>query len=351
MFSGEQRAAGVAPRLRALTLEIDDTSSPVRQFLGERFTCGLKDLQRRFRQAAPPLAVPPVPQAEANPGTVGTAADWLLRFLLHPRPSLAVPRVGAVLCRVDDPLPDMETLGMLGRDGGMLAPLCGIALSLGLAPGEVAGSLGLAAEGVKDPGEPAFAGPVPGNGADPEHLARACWALALFTEVFRAGPAATAHGPLALFRGRRPSAAELLDLAPPAALGQLAAFRHVFETALLPELAARRGTWRLGPVFAGSALIPADADLIAAGLLLELKTSAKLTLAVKDLFQVIGYALLDFDDEYKLTELGIFSARYAYLAPWDLARLLDELAGHQVSLPATRQEFRQLILTHQSQPR
>lgn len=73
-----------------------------------------------FRQAAPPLAVPPVPQAEANPGTVGTAADWMLRFLLHPRPSLAVPRVGAVLCRVEDPQPDMETLGMLGRDGGML---------------------------------------------------------------------------------------------------------------------------------------------------------------------------------------------------------------------------------------
>lgn len=66
---------------------------------------------------------------------------------------------------------------------------------------------------------------------------------------------------------------------------------------------------------------------------------------------MIGYALLDFDDEYKLTELGIFSARYAYLAPWDLARLLDDLAGQQVSLPATRQEFRQLLLTHQSPPR
>jgi hypothetical protein len=52
---------------------------------------------------------------------------------------------------------------------------------------------------------------------------------------------------------------------------------------------------------------------------------------------VVGYALLNFDDEYKLTELGIFSARYAYLAPWDLARLLDDLAGHQVSLPATWQ--------------
>jgi hypothetical protein len=78
---------------------------------------------------------------------------------------------------------------------------------------------------------------------------------------------------------------------------------------LIPRLATRPGPWALGPTFSGSAMIGgADGDLIAAGLLLELKTSAKLTLAVKDLFQVVGYALLDFDDEYKLTEVGIFSA-------------------------------------------
>jgi hypothetical protein len=46
---------------------------------------------------------------------------------------------------------------------------------------------------------------------------------------------------------------------------QLAAFRHLFETALLPRLAARTGPWALGPTFAGSEFIKADADLIAAG--------------------------------------------------------------------------------------
>jgi hypothetical protein len=118
----------------------------------------------------------------------------------------------------------------------------------------------------------------------------------------------------------------------------------VFETALIPQLTTRRGPWALGPTFSGSAVIGgADGDLIAAGLLLELKTSAKLTLAVKDLFQVIGYALLDFDDEYKLTEVAIFSARYAYLATWSLGGLLSELAGHPASLQSARQEFRQLL--------
>ena len=118
----------------------------------------------------------------------------------------------------------------------------------------------------------------------------------------------------------------------------------MFETALIPQLTTRRGPWALGPTFSGSAVIGgADGDLIAAGLLLELKTSARLTLAVTDLFQVIGYALLDFDDEYKLTELAIFSARYAYLATWSLGSLLSELAGHPASLQSARQEFRQLL--------
>jgi hypothetical protein len=49
---------------RALTRELDDTSSPVRRFL-DQFT------------PAPPLLIPSIPQAEANPGTLGGAADWL----------------------------------------------------------------------------------------------------------------------------------------------------------------------------------------------------------------------------------------------------------------------------------
>lgn len=329
-----------------LTSEIGTARSPVRRFLTERFASGLRDLQRQYRESAPALAVPP---SGANPGTVGTAADWLLKFLLHPRPSLAVPHRGARLCDIAQHQPDKRTLSLLGDEEGMLAPLRGIALSLGLAPSEVAASPNLAGQHSENRDQLAFTGPVPGSVADAEHLARACWALALFTEVFRGGPVVAAHGPLGQFEGRCPSAAELLDLAPSSALGELAGLRQVFETVLLPRLAVRRGPWRLGPTFTGSALIRADADLIAAGLLLDLKTSAnKPSLAIADLFQVIGYALLDFDDEYKLTELGIFSARYAYLATWQLGQLLEELAGHQVSLQATRQEFRQLLLTHRS---
>src|SRR5258708_40132195 len=133
--------------LRPLTAELDKKESPVRRFFDERFTNGLRDVQRRYRQAAPPLVVPSADRAEANPGTVGTAADWLLRFLLHPRPSLKLAAAGAAVC---------------GRRSGMAEALI-----------EIAESLGYASEAVLNASTTGFTGPVQGNDADPGQLARA----------------------------------------------------------------------------------------------------------------------------------------------------------------------------------
>lgn len=59
---------------------------------------------------------------------------------------------------------------------------------------------------------------------------------------------------------------------------------------------------------------------------------------------MIGYALLDFDDDYRVAELGIFAARYGYLAIWELGALLSELAGHEVRVQSARDEFRGFLL-------
>lgn len=84
----------------------------MRRFLDERFTVGLREVQRRYRQAAPPLVIPRATQQDANPGTAGTAADWLLRFLLHPKPSLALAARGAVICGMDRPFREIaESFG------------------------------------------------------------------------------------------------------------------------------------------------------------------------------------------------------------------------------------------------
>jgi hypothetical protein len=71
-----------------------------------------------------------------------------------------------------------------------------------------------------------------------------------------------------------------------------------------------------------------DADLIAAGLLTELKTTVKKpSLEVTDAWQVIAYALMDYTDEFGITDIAIFHARYGYLAQWNLDVLLTERTG------------------------
>jgi hypothetical protein len=318
-----------------LTCEIADVRSPVRQFLNERFTAELRPLQQQYRQAAPSLIIEPADKRDANPGTVGTAADWLLRFLLHPQPGLGLPFAGLAECA-------QAGLGLLSAYAQVLA-------AIGISGTAAADGLRSAAGLGNAHTSNCYDGPAAGSTAEPELLSRACWATALLTEAFRGGADAALRGPLGLLAGKpKPAGEDLLALAPAAGLDQLRQFRQVFTSALVPRLAGRRGRWAAGPEFTGSALIGADADLIAAGLLLELKTSAaRFSLPVTDLFQVIGYALLDFDDEFGLTSLGIFSARYGRLTTWEISPLLCHLAGGPVSLPRVRREFRGILLAHQ----
>ncbi len=72
----------------------------------------------------------------------------------------------------------------------------------------------------------------------------------------------------------------------------------------------------LGPEFAGSELISADTDLVASGLLLQLKVTVRATLAMDDPFRLIAYPLLDFPDDHQISHLGLFSARAGHLATW-----------------------------------
>lgn len=285
-MSGEDEAYVIQ---RALTGELADTASPVRKFFDARFTAGLREVQRRYREAAPSLVVPPVAASEANPGTIGTAADWVLRFLVHPHPDLDLAMVGCANCVAAGIRITRATLAEFLHPFGLAIPE---------RPSRAVTT---------------FNGPSEGTDAEPTTLYRACWALALLSEAYRGGPSVAVPGPLGRFRGHAVSADDLLSLAPDAGLDQLAKLRQVFEVSLLPTLATRRGTWAVGPNFVGSELMNADADLIAAGLLLEVKTTAKKpSLGVTDLFQLLGYALLDYDDEFGISALGLFSARYGY---------------------------------------
>jgi hypothetical protein len=135
-----------------LTYELAQKDSPIRRFFDDRLTPGLKDAQAAYRTAAGPILIPGVPREAADAGTIGTAADWMMRFLVHPNPSLRLAAQGASLC-------------------GMLPALKELAFTLGF----------------RDGGAEEFAGPAKGAGAEPDLLYRACWGLALLTEVYRRG--------------------------------------------------------------------------------------------------------------------------------------------------------------------
>ena len=301
----------------SLSSEIRDTHSPVTRWL--RHTLSLHHaVQRAYRQAAGPILAPAPPGGVS--ATVGAAIDLWIRLLCDPAPNLRI--------------------AFLGTMTGQAAPYG----RAGLALLDHLSAVGRA------PLRPRPADPSRWAGRDDEWMARCAFALALLVEPLRAGPV---HGsPLHTLPGDA-HLGDLLALAPPAAVTDLIALRDLAAPRLFPELAGKRIV--TGPTFAGSATIGgADADLIAGGLLLDLKAAQgkpcpdgarMLTLDRTDLDQLLGYTLLDYHDEFHIDRLGLYAVRYGQLTTWGLQELLTELAGHPVRLIDLRREFRAILDT------
>jgi hypothetical protein len=116
-------------------------------------------------------------------------------------------------------------------------------------------------------------------------------------------------------------------------------------------LVARGGLLRVGPRFPW-AEINADADVIAGGLLVELKVqrgrersdgTRRCMLERRTVHELLGYLLLDYDNSYGVDALGVYSARYGDLAIWPVAKLLEQLAGGPIDVAAARAEFRAVV--------
>jgi hypothetical protein len=85
----------------------------------------------------------------------------------------------------------------------------------------------------------------------------------------------------------------------------------------------------IGPVFAGSGDVGgADADWIAAGLLVDVKaTATPEKVSREDVHQLVCYALLDYDDRYGIERVGWYFARAGWLVSWDLDEFLGLLGA------------------------
>lgn len=179
-----------------------------------------------------------------------------------------------------------------------------------------------------------------------DQVSQLCFAAGSFEDVYRSGEV------------RRPSM--LADATPSTTLREMAAavpeyvlgdLNRQFELArpvfgqlraLPPEQVS------CGPVFTGSMDIGgADADFIVGGLLLDCKsTVTPYKLGTAEIYQLAGYLLLDYDDQYGICRVGLYLSRQGEKITWDVRDFLGKL-GAREPLSALRRRFRDHLRDHQ----
>jgi hypothetical protein len=109
------------------------------------------------------------------------------------------------------------------------------------------------------------------------------------------------------------------------------------------ELLARPAV--LNPTFDGSLDVgAADADMIVGRCLLEIKTTIDpRALPSGIVYQLIGYVLLDYSDEFGIDAVGVYLSRQAILVCWPLEEILSTVATGPANLPRLRRDFQTML--------
>jgi hypothetical protein len=308
----------------SLTSELKDAQSPLSVFTAASFP-GTKELAAAFRAVRPADGEglqPTVPAGTRVPwGTLNAAVDHRLRYaftgtselpegmsiVLTKVGRLVAPAVAAAIRKTGMDLWNMlDELVAMHQPGDRSRPL----------------SLPASAEG---------------------RLSRLCYAMVWFEEVYRtgrlwpgtpladAGPALTASG--------------LLEAVPDFAVDDLIAQAR-FAADALGDLRASYPPSAVyaGPTFAGSTDVDgADADLIIGDLLIDVKgTVTPSRLRKPEFYQLLGYALLDFDDEYGIRRLGFYLSRFGRLITWTVEEYLA-LLGSTRSVAELRRDCAEML--------
>ena len=119
---------------------------------------------------------------------------------------------------------------------------------------------------------------------------------------------------------------ELLALAPEEALKDIEQISVLFNRTMREEL-LEMGIKALNPNFTGSfAVGGADADLICGNTLIDIKTTWR-GVQSTDLYQIIGYALLDLYEEYEIDNVALLMTRQGTPLKWSLDTICKELGS------------------------
>ena len=173
-----------------------------------------------------------------------------------------------------------------------------------------------------------------------DDLNRYCFVMALFEDRVR--PGYQLDSPLNTSR-QYGFTEELLELAEPNCLADMRELSWVFYDQCSHLLSLPH---TLNPTFEGSSDVSggADADLIVDGTLVDIKTTIRSEIKSNWLWQLLGYALLDYSDKYSINAIALYMARQGLYLRWDLEEALRGLCGdHPPSLEELRAEFREML--------
>ena len=287
-----------------LTDELKDPNSPVRQFIRGHFPDSgavTRGANTKLAQAAPIL-----PGDRVDWATVGRALDYRLRYYfdITPADKLTAFR-GAMWYIRPGSVADRFFAG-LDRNVQGMRPV---------------------RSRLDEPSEPT--------------LARYCYALALYEELYRQR-GASSHSPLFVPQPVT-NIDELLAIPSPAAVDDLCALSWAFYDRF-SDLISGTQKITLNPEFEGSRDVGgADGDVIVDGCLLDFKATKNPKLEAAWLFQLLGYVLLDYGDRHQIREVGVYMARQQVLLRWPLAELMGLMAGAPIpDLADLRAQFRQI---------
>ncbi|RKT74454.1 UvrD-like helicase family protein [Saccharothrix variisporea] len=173
---------------------------------------------------------------------------------------------------------------------------------------------------------------------DSNTLTRLCYVAASFEDIYRTGQVRR----YSMLSGRdaRTTLAELVASVPPYVVEDVRAQLALADQPLAGLRALPPSTKVCGPVFAGSDDVPADADYILGGLLLDCKsTKDPHRLGRDELHQLAGYLLLDYDNHYAIDRVGLYLSRQGGLIVWSVEDFLTKL-GARAPLALLRARLR-----------
>ena len=170
--------------------------------------------------------------------------------------------------------------------------------------------------------------------SEEEMLTRYCYVLALFEEVARSGRLDV----FPLLGEQGVTVQRLLSTTADEWVDDICNMSRLFYERCQEQLS---GKAILNPTFEGSRDVGgADADIILGSCLIDIKATVRPGVTRNWLYQLLGYALLDYSDEYQLDSVGVYLARQGVLHKWPLRDLIEKLSGIPYPHPEYLQELR-----------